>query len=1014
MNNFYSMEYHCPNFWLKILKISGMSIVFSIGMQSFAGARVSRVPYTGFTSVFGMPIQDTTKNSLKDTIQLQEVSVSTGYQILPKERATGSFVFIDSALFNRSVSTDVISRLKGVTPSLLIDERAGGTPKLSIRGRSTIFANADPLIVVDNFPYEGDLSNLNPNDIADVSILRDAAAASIWGVRAGNGVIVITTKKGKRNQPIQINFNSNLTIGTKPDLFYEPKISPSDLVDVEQFLYKQGYYNSSLTNTTSYPVINPVAEILDNAALSEGEKQIQLDALKQHDLRNDLGKYFYQPSFKQQYDLGMRGGSNKQQYSLNAGFDKNQSAVVGNGDNRFTLSAQQSLQPIANLSIDNAIFYTHSQNRINSSLQGIQNGEAYQRLADDQGNHLPVARDYRLSFAETAEDKGLLNWLYVPLDEINYADQRSQIHHIRFNNTISYSWFKGFKTSLLYQYEKQFNTSRELYSQDTYFTRNLINQYSVIGSKGITYNLPLGAYLSLGHQDLTAHSGRFQADYRLDKGSHSLVLLAGMELRQSKSNGNEQVLYGYDEKTGLAKPVNQDSTFKLYPSGNWSNISSSNSVTQTVDRFRSYYANGSYTYQHRYTLSGSARIDQSNLFGVKANQRSVPLWSVGFKWNAAEEPFYKFDWLPQLNVRATYGYNGNIDNTVTAFTTAKYYTDAETGLAYASIYSLPNADLRGERTSQLNLGIDFGLPHQWLVGSVDYYTKHGKDLLGTGPLESTTGRTSFKGNLANMRGKGLDVMVTVQPLQHEYKWSCTLFSSFTTDEITKYNNTPSSISNYFADGSLTGSSYTPTVGKPLFSVYSYPWAGLDPQTGAPRGFLNGVPSTNYAGITKAYSMDSLKYHGHATPPYYGSFRNDLSYRNFSVSVNISYKLGYYFRRSSIRYDYLFASHDGHSDYANRWQKQGDEMTTDIPALIYPLTSGSDAFYSNSSALVEKGDHIRLQDIQVSYQFRNIHFYVYANNLGILWRTNNQGIDPDYATDVLPQPFTLSAGLTAHF
>ncbi|SEN13561.1 TonB-linked outer membrane protein, SusC/RagA family [bacterium A37T11] len=1014
MNNFYSIEHYCPNFWLKILKISGMSIVFSIGIQPFAGARVSRVPYTCFTPVFGMPILDTTKTSLKDTIQLQEVTVSTGYQTIPKERATGSFVHIDSALFNRAVSTDVISRLKGIATSLLFDERAGGTPKLSIRGRSTIFANADPLIVVDNFPYEGDLSSLNPNDVADVSILRDAAAASIWGVRAGNGVIVINTKKGRRNQPMQLTFNSNLTVGAKPDLFYQPQIIPADLVDVEQFLYKQGYYNSALTNTTSYPVINPVAEILDNAGLSESEKQIQLDALKQHDLRNDLGKYFYQPSFKQQYDLSMRGGSDKQQYSLNAGFDKNQSAVVGNGYDRFTLSAQQSLQPIPNLSIDNAIFYTHSQNQINNSLQGIQNGEAYQLLADDQGNHLPVAKDYRLSFAQTAEEKGLLNWLYVPLEELNYADQRSQIHHIRFNNTISYSWFKGFKTSLLYQYEKQFNPSRDLYSQDTYFTRNLINQYSVIGSKGVTYNLPLGAYLSLGHQDLTAHSGRFQADYRLDQGPHSLVLLAGMELRQSKSNGNEQVLYGYDEKTGLAKPVNQDSTFQLYPSGNWSNISSSNSVTQTVDRFRSYYANGSYTYQHRYTLSGSARIDQSNLFGVKANQRSVPLWSVGFKWNAAEEAFYAVDWLPQLNVRATYGYNGNIDNTVTAFTTAKYYTETSTGLTYATINSLPNANLRGERTSQLNLGIDFALRRNLLSGSIDYYKKKGSDLLGYGALEPTIGNTSFYGNLADMKGKGLDITLTLQPLQGEFRWSSNLFASFTSDEITKYDNTPSNISTYFADGSLTGSSFTPTVGKPLFSIYSYPWAGLDPQSGAPRSYLNSVPSNNYNAISQTATLDSLQYHGRATPPWYGAFRNMFSFRGLSLSLNISYKLGYYFRRSSIRYDYLFASHDSHADYANRWKKPGDESITNVPAMIYPLVSASDQFYSNSSILVEKADHIRLQDIQVSYQYRHIQFYVYANNLGILWRANKHGIDPDYATDVLPEPFSISAGVTAHF
>src|SRR5690606_9805413 len=213
---------------------------------------------------------------------LEEVEVvSTGYQTIPKERATGSFVFVDSALLNRAVSTDIISRLKGVVPSLLFDERAGGEPKLSIRGRSTIYANADPLIVVDNFPYEGDIRNINPNDVESVSILRDAAAASIWGVRAGNGVIVITTKKGKAGQPLQVSVNGNVTVGEKPDPYYLPRISSADQVDVEEFLYQHGYYKSNLSNTTTYPVIPPAVEILADPLLSELEKKNWLDNLKQ-------------------------------------------------------------------------------------------------------------------------------------------------------------------------------------------------------------------------------------------------------------------------------------------------------------------------------------------------------------------------------------------------------------------------------------------------------------------------------------------------------------------------------------------------------------------------------------------------------------------------------------------------------------------------------------------------------------------------------------------------------------
>lgn len=271
--------------------------------------------------------------------RLEEVEVSTGYERLPRERATGSFVFIDSALLNRSVSTDIISRLKGVTPSLLFDERAGGEPKLSIRGRSTIFANADPLVVVDNFPYEGNINNINPNDVESVTILRDAAAASIWGVRAGNGVIVITTKQGKAGHPLQVSFNGNVTVGAKPDLWYEPRISSADLVELEEFLYENGHFQDALVNSVSHPPISPAVEVMSNPTLSQDEKQNLLAKLKKNDVRHDLNRYFYQPTVNQQYASNLSGSSPRHQYFLFAGHDRNRRETVGNHYERSSISA---------------------------------------------------------------------------------------------------------------------------------------------------------------------------------------------------------------------------------------------------------------------------------------------------------------------------------------------------------------------------------------------------------------------------------------------------------------------------------------------------------------------------------------------------------------------------------------------------------------------------------------------------------------------------------------------------
>ncbi|MEB2778757.1 TonB-dependent receptor plug domain-containing protein, partial [Algoriphagus sp. D3-2-R+10] len=170
-----------------------------------------------------------------DQLILGEVEVvSTGYQEIPRERASGSFVQLGQEMVNRRVSTNILDRLQDITPGLIFNRFNESQDPISIRGRSTIFANTTPLVVVDNFPYDGPLENINPNDVESFTILRDAAAASIWGARAGNGVIVITTKKGKSGSAPKVSLNTNLIFTEKPDLFYSPRMDNSDFVEVER------------------------------------------------------------------------------------------------------------------------------------------------------------------------------------------------------------------------------------------------------------------------------------------------------------------------------------------------------------------------------------------------------------------------------------------------------------------------------------------------------------------------------------------------------------------------------------------------------------------------------------------------------------------------------------------------------------------------------------------------------------------------------------------------------------
>ncbi len=254
------------------------------------------------------------------------VEVSTGYQKIPKERATGSFDLIDNTLINRSVSTNILDRIDNLTPGLQMS-RNNNIPQASnngilIRGMSSLAADRSPLIVIDNFPYDGDLGNINPNDVENLTILKDAAAASIWGARAGNGVIVITTKKGRSGKP-QVNLNSNITFQQKPDLFNVSTISSADYIDLETSLYKQSYYAGSF-NSPYHVAVTPVVRLLnrvDSGFISSTDAASQIASMRNYDVRNDISKYFYRTMVNQQYFANVSGSTPNLNYYMSAGWD---------------------------------------------------------------------------------------------------------------------------------------------------------------------------------------------------------------------------------------------------------------------------------------------------------------------------------------------------------------------------------------------------------------------------------------------------------------------------------------------------------------------------------------------------------------------------------------------------------------------------------------------------------------------------------------------------------------------
>lgn len=950
---------------------------------------------------------------------LDGVTVSTGFQTLPKERATGSFSVVNNELFNRSVSTDVISRLNGVTSGLVFDKSSGNNLGITVRGKSTIWANTQPLVILDNFPYEGDMNNINPNDVENITVLKDAAAASIWGTRAGNGVIVITTKKGKYNQPVKVSFNSNITIGEKPDLFYEKKMSSKEFIEVEQFLFQKGNYDGYISD--GYTALTPAVEVMIKAkagTISALESAALLNELAGHDLRNDLLKYFYQRSTNQQYALNLNGGSENQQYYISGGWDKNLSNAVGNQYDRVSLNANNTYSLLNHkLEITTGILFTKSTSQ-NNSVDPVFGGGGiypYAALADRNSNALPIAQ-YRNGFLGDNPNSSLLDWTYKPLDELKFADNETQVADYQASLGLKYKIIPSLNVEVKYRYGNGSTLNRNHRDQRTYYTRDLINSYTQVDATtgALTRPVPLGDLLGLSNGKYTAQNLRGQLNYELQwKNKSHLHMIVGSEIGETNTNSDSHLLYGYDPNRETSLPMDFLGSYVRYVEGYPTLIPSGLSLTKLTNRTISFFGNAAYTFSDRYTISASARSDGSNLFGVRTNQKWAPLWSVGTGWEISHEPFYHSLLLPSLKLRATYGYNGNIDKNVTAFLTTRITSNNRYGSIYSRVVNPPNPYLTWERVGQLNVGLDFGFRNNIITGSIEYYQKNGSDMIGDATLPPSSGYTNFRGNSASIKGRGFDLTLNSTIINTKLNWSVSALFSNAKTWISDYKVQPTTNSNYL-------SGLFPKMGGDMSGIYVYKWAGLDPLTGAPRGYLNGEVSADYTRMALSNNLKDLKYVGPSAPPYYGSLLNRFSYEGFSLSFNLLYKFGYYFQRPSINYLNLFSgtSGYGHSDYTKRWQKSGDELTTNVPSLVYPAVANRDSFYAYSEVLVEKGDHIRLQDIQLSYDlskkyfpalpFRNVKLYVYASNIGVIWRANNQGLDPD--AGLFPQPRTTALGL----
>ena len=964
-------------------------------------------------------------NALTEAIVLH-----TGYQDVKRKASAGSFDEVDNNLLNRRVSTNVLDRIDGVTSGVLFNKNivaSANQSQISIRGRSTIYANPDPLIVVDNFPYPGDIHTINPADVESITVLKDAAAAAIWGANSGNGVIVITTKKGKAGQVPRFSFSSSLTGDARPDLYYQKTMSTSDYIDVEGYLWGQGFYQVYLQNP-AFPAVSPVVEVLDSMQhneLSAGVGQSKIDALRKLDTRKDLAHYFYRPGLNSQYALSATGGDEKDQDYFSAGYDQNLNNLVRNQYDRVTLMGNNSCNLVpGRLEMTTGLAWTTIKSYLNNTGEGSSVAYPYAQLADAMGNPLPVNFGLRMPYADTvgqANGGGLLDWHYAPLAELRNADNKVSLIDYRISIGLRYTIRKGLDFRAFYQYGNGDSDLVNYYSPKTYYARNLINSFAQHAGGELQFPVPKGGIVQESDDAYTASNLRLQVSYADTLLRYGLLnALGGLETRDIERKLRTGWQYGYNPEPGTEMPVDYLNTYAQYTTGLPIQLPYQDGTAGTSEHYLSFYALAGYSWRNRYLITASARRDESNLFGVRTNQKGVPLWSAGLAWDISKERFYFVRSVPFLKLRITDGYTGNVDRALSAYTTANVNIGLNNfGSGSATIINPPNPYLRWERIHIVNLGADFATSGGKFGGTIEYFVKSGVDLIGPTLIDPTTGVSVLQENSAKMRNRGVDLILRADHRIDAIRWGSALLFSYVLDRVTDYKAPSGSVGDYLSPATIN-----PLVGHPLYSVYALQWGGLDHHTGGPIGFLDGKNTSDYQRILNSKDLHDLLYKGPVNPPVFGSWRNAIYWKQWGLSFNIVYKLSYNFRRNSIFYsDVYFGVSAGSPDYERRWQHPGDEKSTNVPSMPFPPDEQRDEFYRYSEVLIVKGDHIRLQDLQLSYDwnkqsnprlpFRLIRLYLYANNLGILWKANHSGIDPDYLSG-MPNARTLAFGVTIEY
>ncbi|MDF2853377.1 MAG: hypothetical protein K0S31_4062 [Sphingobacterium multivorum] len=969
--------------------------------------------------------------------QLDEVEVvSTGYQKIAKDRATGAFGQITAKQLKEVPSINLLDRIAGMIPGVQVDPVKNS---ITVRGVNSFNTDGDskrPLIVIDGFPaidqdlvknttqFDNNsiLSRLNPADIESVTVLKDAAAASIWGAQAANGVIVIETKKGRVGEPV-ISYNTSLSISAPADLNSLDRMTTAQYIDFEKEMFDYGWiadpedWNSDwLPFNTNKPASEAVQWMYKNkkGLISDDELAKQLDRLGQIDNTSQIRKYLLQNAVTQQHNLSLSGGNGRTTYAFSGSYAKDVPVFRSNQAQSFfmnsTLSTnflnqRLSLTTGLNYNYTNTVANQVAANAIGNSTEGLR---PYELLVNPDGSRNRRSLLFTESVAANLKEIGLYDWTYSPIDELDYNKYTTADNRIRINADLNAKVNSWANISLSGMLQRTIANSRNLDELKSYSMRDFLNYYSTVDFQNNTFtrNFVQGGRIALQNQNATQYNIRLQGNVNKTWGDFvNLNLLAGAEISSQTGFTSRQTGYGFNEDTYSIAPYNQVGSF-MGIQGWQQSITGSDGISRANLRKMSYYSNGALSFlKDRYILSASARFDDLTLVGISRSKRAKPIWSAGAKWNIKSERFMQeVDWLNALNLRITYGVGGTVPQGGSNVTIINIEgADYATGEIPASISQPRNPEVGWEKVYTQNYGLDVSLINNRLNIAFDLYKKHTRDILYTFPYNATYGWTDLQFNGGTMQSNGIDLGIQGLIIRKkDFRWSSTLNFSYNTNKVTDSRLIATDISNYINGSVLEG--------MPLDYLYAYKWAGLDETGQSQIAKANGDIVKSTQGGRNIFVREDLVYMGRKTAPYFGGFMNTFSYKGINLGFRITYDLGNVKRLETFgNYPQFQGTFGGvlntNKMQTARWRNPGDEATTNVPGLKNINTNSFNRF-RDSDPMVIDASHIRFQQISLGYSvpstslkrtpFKSVSVNAAVRNLGILWKANKLGIDPLYA------------------